>query len=477
MQVPIVVPAPIVSTHAPAFKHLFNDYRQYQNFQNYLTGLIVLDNKSLANMSHCILESADKSNLSRFMGESPWEPSKVNQCRIEYMLSQTVELRLAAKASFFILDDTMCEHVGDLFEYVERHYNHNNNSFPLAHNLVTSHYLSGAVRFPLDFEIYRRYETVTEWDRFMAKHFPDEAIPKKAEERTKLHKKYDEKLLEMDPKFKALHEQFRTKINIAQMLVKQAIDQGVPFTTMLIDSWYLTPDLVKTLASDKIDWVSLLKRNRKLKTQGFQIKDAEGKLIPWSKPEIKVEDLVPLIPSTAYKPVETPSQTYWCFSLTVRLESYGKVRLVISFANSDLTGTYAVLITNRTDWSPKQIVLSYLKRWPIETFYRDSKQLLGLNEYRIRSLKAIEAHWCLVFMAYSLLHLNCLPPSSTKRKGKRPTVPNQSIGSACRQQGQALIKSLILFAHERFLKGCTEAQVFCTLFGKQNKKSMTEQLV
>ena len=175
--------------------------------------------------------------------------------------------------------------------------------------------------------------------------------------------------------------------------------------------------------------------------------------------------------------METPSQTYWCFSLTVRLEGYGKVRLVISFANSDLTGTYAVLITNRTDWSPKQVVLSYLKRWPIETFYRDSKQLLGLNEYRMRSLKAIEAHWCLVFMAYSLLHLNCLPSSSTKKKGKRPTVPNQSIGAACRQQGQALIQSLILFAHERFLKGCTEAQVFCTLFGKQNKKSMAEQLV
>jgi SRSO17 transposase len=196
MQVPIVVSAPIISTHAPVFKHLFNDHRQYQNFQHYLTGLIVLDNKSLTNMSHCILESADKSNLSRFMGESPWEPSKVNQCRIEYMLSQTVEQRLAAKASFLILDDTMCEHVGNLFEYVERHYNHNDNSFPLAHNLVTSHYLSGAVRFPLDFEIYRRYETVTDWSRFMVKHFPDEVIPKKAEERTKLHRKYDKKLLE-----------------------------------------------------------------------------------------------------------------------------------------------------------------------------------------------------------------------------------------------------------------------------------------
>ncbi len=46
----------------------------------------------------------------------------------------------------------MCEHVGSLFEYIDRHYNHSNSTYPLAHNLVTSYYLSGAVRFPIDFE-------------------------------------------------------------------------------------------------------------------------------------------------------------------------------------------------------------------------------------------------------------------------------------------------------------------------------------
>ncbi|MHB8750857.1 MAG: hypothetical protein ACYDBJ_16910, partial [Aggregatilineales bacterium] len=32
----------------------------------------------------------------------------------------------------------------------------------LAHNPVTSHYVSGVVRFPLDWRLYRRYEEVTE---------------------------------------------------------------------------------------------------------------------------------------------------------------------------------------------------------------------------------------------------------------------------------------------------------------------------
>jgi SRSO17 transposase len=75
MQLPIVAPAPVVSEHAAAFGHLFNDERAYQHFQHYLTGLIVLENKSsLSNISRCTLASADKSNLSRFLASSPWHP-------------------------------------------------------------------------------------------------------------------------------------------------------------------------------------------------------------------------------------------------------------------------------------------------------------------------------------------------------------------------------------------------------------------
>ncbi len=73
-------------------------------------------------------------------------------------------------------------------------------------------------------------------------------------------------------------------------------------------------------------------------------------------------------------------QTYWCFTLTVRLPSLGKVRLVISFSNAALTGTYMVLVSNRLDWSAHQIIATYLLRWPVETFYQDGKSYLGLNE-------------------------------------------------------------------------------------------------
>jgi len=48
MQLPIVAQAPVVATHAEAFRDLFENQRQFGHFKNYLTGLIALDNKSMA---------------------------------------------------------------------------------------------------------------------------------------------------------------------------------------------------------------------------------------------------------------------------------------------------------------------------------------------------------------------------------------------------------------------------------------------
>jgi hypothetical protein len=98
----------------------------------------------------------------------------------------------------------------------------------------------------------------------------------------------------------------------------------------------------------------------------------------------------------------------------------------------------------------------------IETFYQDGKTSLGLDEYRMRSAEAIGKHWCLVFVAYSLLHLDCLPPSPTKGSS-----PLKTIGEACRQQAQALVQALILYVHERLQLGQRAEDIFAYVFAKQ----------
>jgi len=365
MELPLVAPAPVVTEHAEVFRDLFDNQCQFRHFQHYLTGLIVLPNKSLANMARCILDSADKTNLSRFLAEASWREAEVNRRRVQFMLQQTTPHRRRRRDSLVVIDDTLCEHVGGLFDYVDRHYNHGNGTYPLAHNPVTSFSVSGPVRFPLGLRLYRRYEELTQWEACVAKHFPELKILTDKKARNRLHQQVDLVLLQ-DPEFRARHEQFRTKIALAIELVEEAIRHKVPFGVVVFDAWYLAEELVQVLARRRKDWISLLKKNRLLETASFHLRDANGWAMQLPSPHIAVEELVPLIPAPAYRPVKAGDHTYWCFTLAVRIPGLGKVRLVVSFEHESLTGRYIVLVTNRVDWSAAKIIALYLQRWPTE---------------------------------------------------------------------------------------------------------------
>jgi hypothetical protein len=80
----------------------------------------------------------------------------------------------------------------------------------------------------------------------------------------------------------------------------------------------------------------------------------------------------------------------------------------------------------------------------------------------MRSADAIGKHWCLVFVAYALLHLTCLPAVPERTRGLI-----QTIGDACRQQGRAVLQKLLLFVHEQLSDGATADHGFAQLFAKQ----------
>ncbi|NET62625.1 MAG: transposase, partial [Symploca sp. SIO2E6] len=389
---------------------------------------------------------------------------ELNEARLSYMLAQTEQQRKKRKDSVLLIDDTLCEHVGSLFDYVDRHYNHANQSYPLAHNLVTAHYVSGAVRFPIDYRLYRRYEEYTDWESYAKKHYPDEAIPKKKKDRAKFRRKIEPTLL-TDSDFLKLHQSFATKIELSVQLVETALTNNVPFDTVLFDSWYLSKDLLAVLKKHNKNWISILKQNRVVATQSFALKDEAGEFVQFERTKMQIKEIIPLIPASAFRPTEVDGTTYYVFTKNLSLTSLGKVRLVISFDNAECQGNPVVLVTNCLSWNAKKIIATYLCRWPIETFYQDSKQLLGLDEYRMRSSQAIEKHWSLSFVAYSFLHLDCLPLSN----GKQNCLSlSSSLGSAVRRQQKAAIQSLILYAHHFLQAGKDISRLFDHLFAKQS---------
>jgi hypothetical protein len=461
MQLPIVAPAPIVTAHAEIFRDLFENRCQFPHCQNYLTGLIVLDNKSLANLTRGGLESADKTHLSRFFSEAPWFPERVNDRRLTYRLQQTQAVRGPQADAALMLDDTLGEPVGSLFDSVDRHDNHGHDTYPLAHHPVPSSDVRGPVRFPVDLRLYRRYEACPPWATFVQHHVPNRPIPKTKTERARFHKAVAPLVWEA-PNFQQLHDQFRTTIDRSIAVLAAALQHNGPFRGLLFASWYLSEALVSMARSRNKDWISLLKQQRHLETTSCGLKDAAGTAIRLEGPHMAVEDLVPRLPPPASREVPVGDPTSWPFTLAVRLPGRGTVRRVLSFQSAALTGTSAVLVSTRVDWTAPRLLTLSLPRWPIETFYRDSQGHLGVDTYRLRSTEAMGKHWCLVFVASAVLPLDCLPPSPTKGR-----APLKTIGAACRQQAQALMEAVILSAHEQLQRGQQAVDLFATVFAKQ----------
>src|SRR5439155_26067575 len=100
--------------------------------------------------------SADKTTLARFFSAAPWFQERVHDRRLAYLLQQPQAGRGPKTDATLLLDDTLCEQVGSLFDSVERHDNHGEDTYPLAHNPLTSHAVSGLGRFPVDLRVSRR---------------------------------------------------------------------------------------------------------------------------------------------------------------------------------------------------------------------------------------------------------------------------------------------------------------------------------
>lgn len=460
MVIPVLHHAPVVSNMAHHFREIFANAPEYVHFQNYLTGLIVAERKNFSQIARCLVDSSDYTNIDRFMNSPLWSGADLNDERVKLIYTQTRAIDPKCEAAL-IIDDTLDEHTGTLFAHLARHYDHCDGSYKLARNPVTSHYRRGRISFPIEFRSYRSYDEVTNWEAHMRQNFPAVEIPRDSKERNKLKKKYEKKLLACDAAFAVKHQAFQTKIRLAHELVDDAVARGLDFGVVLFDAWYLAPELVEIIERHKKAWISMLKSNRKAQTTGLKIYDAHGQRIKFEESEIKIEELIKLIPVSAYRKVIIDEKSYWTLSLTVALKTLGTVRLVISFGNEECTGSYAVLVTRQIHWEAKRIINTCGGRFQVEVFYKDAKQQLGFSDYQCRRDEAIGKHWHLVFCAYSLLKLDLLQAPAYQAWQRKL----KTIGVASRREAQWVIEELILASHKILMREPNPEKLFKLLFG------------
>ena len=255
----------------------------------------------------------------------------------------------------------------------------------------------------------------------------------------KLYKKYKED----DPSFK-------TKIQLAIELIKESCSKGVNFSCVIFDAWYLSSEVVDTVKELKKYWISPLKSNR---------------IVLKNNKRINLKEYITNIDKRLFKEKKIKGKYYYYYSETVKISKLGKILLVVYYQTKDFSDSVTVLGSNALVWTPDKIIYSFTRRWNIETFYKDSKQNLGLEDYELRKLKGIIRHWYLVFLAYTILQLSSKEKSLTKWfKSNLKT-----IGDQCRFATNETIKYFVLWVLKMYHQLNDEEKVITLIFNPKAK--------
>lgn len=404
--VPIVEIPEIVEHYAPHFKKVFTE-EGYEHFKKYLSGLLISENKTIAGMNELFVkEVRDQSSLNRLLTSSPFTIKALNEARLE-MMASVPRTRMKPTKGVLGLDDTLLKHFGKEFEKIAKLWDHVDNRYVWAHNLVSLHYSDEQTDYPVNFQLWEPAEL----DKI------EEGLRKagiKLKESKEILKeeaplKWRQYLLGVwkrkqneTPQVAALYE---SKLIIGQQLLLQWVQEHpelkLPVT---FDGWYTQPAFCSFINDTlKLPYVGTLGKKDEVVLQAG--KKSLGQFAADLKKE-HLEALKTNPESDIFQKItiryKGNSETYYSYCRTHRIATFGKQRLVINYRHADLTDKPVFFISNRHRWQAKGITRIRRHRWPVEVYYEEGKAE-GLDQYQLRDFEGISRHVALVAVVYCLL--------------------------------------------------------------------------
>jgi SRSO17 transposase len=182
---------------------------------------------------------------------------------------------------------------------------------------------------------------------------------------------------------------FQTKITMAQRII-QGLQLPLPCKLyVLADSWYWAKTLASVCRKCGYHMISQLKSTSVLWMHGKKT---------------KVTTLLTL--GSAYREVSLflygKNKTLRVARFVGVIQGLGKVAVVVVKEKRKKT---SYLVSTNLHLSAIDIIKYYAKRWKIEQMIKDLKQRLGLGDYQVRNLQAIQRHAALSLLSYALLIL------------------------------------------------------------------------
>jgi SRSO17 transposase len=229
---------------------------------------------------------------------------------------------------------------------------------------------------------------------------------------------------------------YKTTQLAAQLIREFQAPVGVQ-VMVLFDTYYLCRTVVKACREQRFAFVSTLKSHRNLFKVGWQLKAGRyGRNLLRRR---RTERLVISKPygSACYRFVDAG----W-----LEVSALGKVH--VAFSRQGSKKQILGLVTDAPELSAADLIRTYEKRWTIEQFWKDAKQLLGLGQYQNRSYRAAVIPLHLVCCAYALLTHLCLQRAGAQGRRRPHKAAGLSTTTAQEQLRGLLWDDLIAYLKE-----------------------------
>lgn len=354
--------------------------------------------------SHVAKElEAKKDTFYRFLNNE-----RFNWRKLVYKIAIKVIARAdqtPLKEKTLCADDTLVEKSGKEMELVSYHFDHKEHRNTLGYQCLQLGFHNGIQFFPLDVVFHTSKTRPNTTERQIDKRTCG---------------------------WRRRQEAFEKKTDMLIEMLKNAYKSGIDAACVLFDSWFSYDSVIKRVVDIGYHVVCRLKRgNVKYHYQG---KDYTLKQLwkQFARKQLRRIDGYPIKGCT----------------LVVRLPATGEVKVL--FVAAGHKNWHAFLATDLS-LEASQIVGYYTRRWAIEVFFKDAKQMLYLGKEQSKTFEAAVASYSIAMIRYLLLVYlmnNCRligPLGPLFREVSDHELLMQAANQLWEQIKQAMFKSIDLF--------------------------------
>lgn len=287
-----------------------------------------------------------RTNIGKFLSESPWNEDFVERALKKHVIMRIWETsKTTEKPIYVVIDDTISEKTvpsskaKKTTEKCGFHNSHLKGKTVYGHQLVTVMLLCDNLVLPYTMAIYDKDNM--------------------------------------------------SKIQMAIEFIK-SLPKPVNEGYVLCDSWYSNKKLFNVSKKAGYAYIGGLRTNRVIYPLGHE------------RLGVKLNRMSKILTKDDVNLVKVGNNEYYVYTYRGKLNDAKDCLIVLCWPKEALfkEGCLRAFITLNTMLTTEELLNHYKHRWPIETFFRETKKHLGLNHYQVRSNRSINRYFLLLMMTY-----------------------------------------------------------------------------